>query len=314
MFIQARLKLTALYVITVAVIVCGFSVYLYQNIQSNLQDSDQDNFSDMQHHDSFIDHTLSETRKNILFADAVIIIGAAGLSYMLAGMTLRPIQQSLEAQRSFAANASHELRTPLAVMKNDIEVLQHNLHRTKGDENATLRSNLEEIARMSSIVEDLLLLARSDNQKITEFTTVDLSLLVRSVSEKMRVLAERKGVAFSNVSSGTGTVRSSPTHLERAILNIIQNSIDHTPAGGSITVTTAQDPKFVHLSVSDTGVGISQQDLPHVFTRFYKGETSTGTGLGLAIVKGIIEQHGGAIIIESAAGTGTVVRIDLPLV
>ena len=102
MFLQARLKLTGLYVLIVAVIVFGFSFFLYQDIRGNLQDADQENFADIQHHDSFIERTLSETANNILLADFFVIVLAAGLSYVLAGKTLEPIQRSVEAQKAFA--------------------------------------------------------------------------------------------------------------------------------------------------------------------------------------------------------------------
>ena len=239
MFFHARIKLTALYVLIVAFIVCGFSLFLYQNIRTNLQDADQENFTDSQHQQVFIEHTLDGTQNNIILADIIIIVLAAGMSYVLAGRTLKPIQLSLEAQRAFAANASHELRTPLAVMKNDIEVLQRSKHHISDEETATLHSNLEEIARMSGIVEDLLLLARSDNQKIPNFSRINLSLLLQSVVSKLRLLAESKGVIFAYTPADSLFVNGSAHHLERVALNIIQNSIDHTPRGGSITYENA---------------------------------------------------------------------------
>ena len=313
MFFKARIKLTALYVLIVVLIVCGFSLFLYQNIRTNLQDADQENFADFEHQQVFIEHTLDGTQNNIILADIIIIVLAAGMSYMLAGRTLKPIQLSLEAQRAFAANASHELRTPLAVMKNDIEVLLRSKHHISDQEAATLHSNLEEIARMSGIVEDLLLLARSDNQKIPEFSRIDLSQLLQSVVSKMRPLTERKGVMLSYIPTGSLFVNGSAHHLERAVLNIIQNSLEHTPKGGSITIVTTSDTKMVYIKFIDTGFGIDAQDLPQVFTRFHKGDTSAGTGLGLAIVKEIVEEHKGSVSINSIKGKGTTVMVSIPL-
>lgn len=314
MFFHARIKLTALYVLIVALIVCGFSLFLYQSIRTNLQDADQENFTDSQHQQVFIEHTLDGTQNNIILADIIIIVFAAGLSYVLAGRTLKPIQLSLEAQRAFAANASHELRTPLAVMKNDIEVLQRSKHHISDEETATLHSNLEEIARMSGIVEDLLLLARSDNQKIPEFSRIDISLLLQSVARKLSPLAESKGVTFAYTPIGPLFVNGSAHHLERVALNIIQNSLDHTPKGGSITIITTGDAKIAHVQFIDTGVGIDAHDLPQVFTRFHKGETSAGTGLGLSIVKEIVEEHKGSVSIDSARGKGTTISVSIPLI
>ena len=314
MFLQARLKLTGLYTLIVAIIVCGFSLYLFQNIRVNLQDADQENFVDMQHHNSFIERTLSETSNNILLADLFIIVMAAGLSYVLAGKTLEPIQQSVEAQRTFAANASHELRTPLTVMKNDIDVLRRNKYHSKDDVEATLNSNLEEIAHMSGIVEDLLLLARSDNQQALELSKMDLTKVLQTVTDKMRVLAENKGLTLVYTPTDSLMIMGSAHHLERVVLNLLQNSIEHTSNGGTITITTNQDPKGVHIRFIDTGTGIDRKDIPHVFTRFYKGGSSAGTGLGLSIVKEIVEQHGGSVSMESSRGIGTTVSIQLPIV
>jgi two-component system sensor histidine kinase ResE len=102
--------------------------------------------------------------------------------------------------------------------------------------------------------------------------------------------------------------------LERAVLNILQNSLDHTPSGGSISAKVEKDGSQIVLYITDTGSGIASKNLPHIFKRFYKGDSATGTGLGLSIVKEIINQHSGDISIESVLGKGTTVIIKLPIV
>ena len=316
MFIRARLKLTALYVLIVALIITGFSLFLYHSISSNLGDASQDEFSDSQHQQAFIGHTLDDTQNNILIADIFILLTAAGLSYILAGYTLKPIQRSVEAQRAFASNASHELRTPLAVMKNGIEVLLRNKNYSKDDTERTFNSNLEEITHMSSMVQDLLFLARSDNQGVTEMSTIDMANIVKLVTDRMRPLALNKGIQlnYEIIASNPLLIQASIQHLERAIINIIQNSIEHTPTGGSITISLMNDSKEAHVQIIDTGTGIEPKNLPLIFTRFHKGESSQGTGLGLSIVKEIIDQHHGSVDVVSSVGIGTTVSIHIPLI
>lgn len=310
-FLRARLKLTALYVLIVAVIVFGFSIFLYQSIDHNLRDASEDDFAGTENHRHFINNTLPAVQNEFIFADIVILAVAAALSYVLAGKTLEPIQRSVEAQQAFAANASHELRTPLAVMKNDIEVFLRNEYPSLDQTKATMYSNLEEITRMSGIVGNLLQLARSDANVTQELEEVDLAKIVIRVTDKMRPLAESRGVRVTSDVVPTH-VLGNESSLERVFLNILQNSIDHTAMGGSVSVSIMAKGKQAIIHLVDTGSGIPDKDLPHVFTRFYKGESATGTGLGLSIVREIIRQHNGNIAIESAVGKGTTVVIRLP--
>jgi signal transduction histidine kinase len=308
-FFKARLKLTALYVLLVAIIVFGFSVFLYQSIGRNLKDSSEEDFAGVELHQHFVQNTLDSVVNDLILADMTILIVSAGLSFFLAGKTLKPVQLSVEAQKAFAANASHELRTPLAVIRNDIEVFLRNTSQTKDLAEATMGSNLEEVKRMSSIVEDLLLLARSDNQAMPGHKEIDLGALVKSSVERMKPLANTKNIQLTD-----SMIKGSQGPLERVILNILQNSIDHTPVGGSIGITVEKTGSDIMVRATDTGSGIAVKDLPHIFTRFYKGDSAKGTGLGLSIVKEIVDQHNGRISIESLETKGTTVTICFPMV
>jgi two-component system sensor histidine kinase CiaH len=313
-FLKARLKLTALYVLIVAVIVFGFSIFLYQSIGQNLKDASDDEFAGVEFHRHFVENTLGSLKDDLILADIVILGIAAGLSFVLAGKTLKPIQLSVEAQKAFAANASHELRTPLAVMRNDIEVFNRNKYPTKELIQGTMDSNLEEIKRMSGIVENLLLLARSDSKALPKHENVDLGVLTRGVVERMKSLVESKNIKITYETTGPIGIKGARGSLERAISNILQNSIDHTPEGGSIGVKIKKEGSQAVLKITDTGHGIAAKDLPHVFKRFYKGDSTAGTGLGLSIVKEIIDHHDGHISIESVESSGTTVTIHFPTV
>jgi two-component system sensor histidine kinase CiaH len=312
-FLKARLKLTGLYILIVALIVFGFSVFLYQSIGRNLKDVQDEDFAGPQFHQHFIQSTLLTVENDLLLADLVIILAAAGISFILAGETLKPIQRSVEAQKAFAANASHELRTPLAVMRNDIEVFQRNAAQSPKLADATMTSNLEEIRRMSGIVEDLLLLARSDHQVSADYADIDLGVLAEHTVRRMKPLADSRKISLSFEGSGPAKVRGSEPALERAILNILQNAIDHTSEGGAVNAKIAKAGNHAILRIGDTGSGIAEKDLPHIFKRFYKGESAKGTGLGLSIVKDIVEQHRGMVSFESVLGKGTTAIISVPL-
>lgn len=312
-FFWARLKLTAIYVVILGVILGGFSVTLYQSLERNLMDASDDTFAGIEFHHQFVQTTLSSVRNEIFLIDIIILLAAAGMSYVVAGYTLRPIQQALEAQKKFSENASHELRTPLAVMKNDIEVLLRHPNPSKESVRETLHSTLEEIDRMTHMAKDLLILARSERSGAPALETVAVTDIAERMADKMRPLAARKDVTI--VTEGEAPpVRGSKTALEHVFLNLLQNAIEHTPSGGKITMHMSQDRSDAVVRVADTGSGIAQKDLPHLFERFYKGESAAGTGLGLSIVKELIDQHGGSIDIASAQGEGTTATIRLKAV
>ncbi|MDR3519898.1 MAG: HAMP domain-containing sensor histidine kinase [Candidatus Pacebacteria bacterium] len=312
-FLRARLRLTALYVLIVAIIVIGFSIFLYQNIARNLTDAIDDDFASAASHHHFVEDTLPDVRDDLILADVFILVVTAGFSFFLAGKTLKPIQQSVEAQKAFAENASHELRTPLAVMKNDIEVYLREITPNKELTQTTMKSNLEEINHMSNITEDLLLLARLDNKIISESKEININDLVKNTVLRMESLATSKNIKLTYSASEPLIIHGVKNSLERVVLNIIQNAIDHTKSGGSITVEVEKENSYVLLRIADTGFGIAPEKLPNIFKRFYKGDSTGGTGLGLSIVKGIIDQHEGQISIESILGKGTTVNIRLPI-
>lgn len=313
-FFWARIKLTSIYVLILGLILFGFSTILYQNLDRNLVDASEDNFADVETHHQFVQNTLSTVGNEILLIDIFILIAAAGVSYALAGYTLRPIQQSVEAQKKFSENASHELRTPIAVMKNDAEVLLRNPHASKELVHSTLKSNIEEMDRMSKMIEDLLVLARSQNGTGASFTTINFVAIAQNMVKKLQPLAERKGVTLEMSHDVALSIKGNTAGIERVLVNLLQNAIEHTSKGGSVKVRLAQSNGKAIITISDTGSGIDEKDLPHIFDRFYKGDGTNGSGLGLSIVKEIVHQHQGKVELDSVKGLGTTVSVSLPSV
>jgi two-component system sensor histidine kinase CiaH len=314
LFLQARLKLTAVYVVIVAIIVCGFSLFLYTSVTTNLYDTSDDDFANATARTHFLEHAVTPIRTTLLFTDIFIIIGAAGLSYLLAGNTLRPVQKSLEAQRLFAAQASHELRTPLTVMRNDAEVILRDAHSSPADLRTTLKSNVEEIEKMTQLVKNLLILARSEHT-LPPSERVVLTDLIPNTIAKLEPLAIQKGVSLICSLREAPVIIGSVQGIERVLINLIRNAIEHTPRTGRVEVSSSAAGHRVMIQVRDSGSGVSVEDQPHIFKRFYKGQLGrekNGSGLGLAIVKEIVDQHRGSIDITSSQGNGTLVTLTFP--
>lgn len=232
-------------------------------------------------------------------------------------------QQMLEnARREFVANVSHELRTPIATIKSYAETIEDIEAEEKG-ESATLnfiKVIESEADRMTRLIKDLLTLSQLDSSKKIERREVfDLSLLVKSVAEKLGLSARNSGHSISvNVNMQYPDCFGEPDAIEQVLTNIISNSIKYTPKGGKIEISCTSDFKNALIVVRDNGIGIPPEDLPRIFERFYRvdkarSRKSGGTGLGLAIAKEIVERHEGSIIIESPKQMGTIVKITLPL-
>lgn len=231
---------------------------------------------------------------------------------------LSRIEQSFEQLRRFTADASHELRTPLAAIRSIGEVrLQDGA--TPEEYRDTIGSMLEEVNRLTSIVESLLTLSRADSGQIQmQVSVFPLMALVREAAALLEVLIEDKRLTFTLIGDENAGVQADRLYVRQAIVNILHNAVKFTPAGGSICarVECKQDSR-VELSVRDTGPGIPTEKLASVFERFYRldeartGEDN-GAGLGLAVAKWAVEANEGEIGAVSRPGAGTTFWIRLP--
>ncbi len=312
LFQRARFRLTAYYILVIAVILSVYSLILFQALAGNLRDGE---FGDEQVNPMAIDRTIDNLKTSIFIIDLIVLVLVSFLSYILAGRTLKPIKKSLEAQQQFSANASHELRTPLAIMKTDSEVALRNPRNTLNDLRVLTESNLEEVERMSKIVNDLLILSRSQRLKETHFSKIDLSEAVIKMAHKMRQQALNKNVSLNVTKTEGGFISGDNDAVEQMILNILQNAVNYTPEKGSIEVALENKENFIELKITDTGIGIEKNKLSRIFERFYKADDSRtsvteGAGLGLSIVKEIVDNHRGKITISSELNKGTEVIIQ----
>lgn len=250
----------------------------------------------------------------------VAILGLGGLtSYYLARRTLRPIEEAHDAQTRFTADASHELRTPLAAMRTEIEVSLLDPKLTLAGAKEQLNSNLEELIRLTTLSEGLLELARLDVRPLTVEAT-DLGSIVDTAVATVQPLANKKGIHIE-VRLGEGTqVVGEEISLSESLTIFLDNAVKYSPKGSTVVMAAHKQARHIVISIKDTGVGIAEDILPHIFERFYRGDASRSTGsdtrgygLGLPIAKRIIELHSGNVQIKSKPGKGTVVTVTLPV-
>jgi heavy metal sensor kinase len=217
----------------------------------------------------------------------------------------------------FTQDAAHELRSPLAILRGELE-LSYQHDRLPDEVRDGLQKSLDRTIAMSKMVEDLMLLAQSDaGQFALKRTPVQFDVLVRDVMEDVHILAEDRDIAVAVEHCDPVACMGDEPLLRRLLLNLADNALKYTPAG-RITITLKGQDARLEFSISDTGIGIPESDLPHVFDRFYRVDASRsrdngGSGLGLAICKWIAVVHGGDIHIDSTVSRGTTVTLTLPL-
>ena len=229
------------------------------------------------------------------------------------------IETSVKRITQFTADASHDLRTPLALIRTNAEVA---LRRPRSDSEyrETLARILSTSEETTELIEQLLLLARADaNVAQLKLEPTALSPLLQAVAQKAGVLAAGKGLVFSYATLPSAhTLFANPPALERLLLSVLDNAIKYTPPGGHVSLGVSVENSEAIIEIADTGIGISEKDLPHVFERFYRADQARsretrGSGLGLSIAKWIAEIHRGSIDLRSRLGQGTRVTIRLPL-
>ncbi len=230
---------------------------------------------------------------------------------------LERLEHAFKRLRQFSAAASHELRTPLTVLKGELEVALRK-PRDAEEYQRVLHTQLEAINDMVRVVEELLMLARSDVvEGALEWQPVELAGLARHVVQTLQGIADQKSIRQVVVSDAPVWVRGERRLLERLIANLLENAIRHTPAQGEVVVESHTEADAACLVVRDTGPGISEDKLPQIFDQFFRRARSTATGpstgLGLGICRWIAEAHQGQIHVDSPPGQGASFTLRLPL-
>ncbi|KAA3657442.1 MAG: HAMP domain-containing protein [Chloroflexi bacterium] len=227
------------------------------------------------------------------------------------------LQQAEQLRSNLMADVSHELRTPLTVLEGNLRAAIDNIVELDEDELANLYRQTHHLIRLVNDLRDVSL--AEANQLPLQVEEIDVAELVREVVWNWELAAKESGVELTAVSPPSPThLTADPGRLRQLLSNLIANSLAHTPTNGKITVTFTNKQNTLSIAVADTGSGIAQEQLPHVFDRFYRADKSRsretgGTGLGLAIVKGIVEAHGGEVTaVSPGPGKGSTFTIQFP--
>jgi len=265
--------------------------------------------------------TLRVILRVLLVGGLLVVVVSFGFGTIYARRALVPIRESLanqrmalRRQREFAADASHELRTPLTVIRSSIEYLERHRDEPVSQVGTALEDIDDEVRHMTSMVEDLLLLARSDSGAVAlEHIPVDLGDVASDGASALGKPATIRGVRVE-VDPQPAVVDGDPARLRQLVMILVDNAIRHSPTDGRVSVAVRTEGGGASLAVEDDGPGIRPEDLPHVFERFYRapGAPNGGTGLGLAIAKWIVDRHGGRIEATNRTEGGARFVVRLP--
>jgi len=255
--------------------------------------------------------------RRLLLINLFILVGGGFLSYYLSRWTLQPIEESHAALERFTADASHELRTPLSAIRTETEVALMNPKLTLTEAKKKLRSNIEEVQKLTVLSDELLRLARLE--KTTKRDTLAAKTLVNRAVEQIRPLAEARQLTIQTKLPTGLRIEGDEHSLVEALVIILDNAVKYSSEKSAVHVAAHANGDQVEISVSDEGIGIKPADLKRIFERFYRADSArskqgtNGYGLGLAIAKDIIDLHGGKIDISSEPGQGSTFTIRLPL-
>ena len=325
---KARLKITFLYFLLAFIVFILAAYFIYfdltaivHTILTIIQELLSNNISINQiTAATIIAQSIKEQVKSLdFFIGILLFLIVLFLTYMLAGITLRPVKRAMERQKRFMANISHELRTPLSVVRTNTEatLLGGDLL-TRDELIEALASNLEEVDLMAKIIEFLMNFSNIENRlnRLT-FTQVDLVVIAKKAITLMESFAAEKEIDLEFMGVDSDIVLGNATALEELILNLLKNAVAYTPPKGSIRVSVYRKLGNSFLTVQDSGVGIPREDVPKIFEAFYRGSNVIGgrknaLGLGLSIVKEIAAFHGASVGARSAIGQGTEITVRFP--
>jgi signal transduction histidine kinase len=247
---------------------------------------------------------------------AILLISAVG--WFLARKSIEPIERNLALLRQFVADAAHELRTPVSVLRSRADVALQRERDPAAYVDVLTAVGLES-ERMGRIVNDLLMLARTDaGERAIAPERVYVDDVAVDAVASVHVLAERRGVHLDVLQFEESAAVADPILVRQLLVILLDNAVKFTPPGGKVTLSVRPEDGRATVTVADTGVGIAAAELPRIFDRFYRGDDarrrSDGAGLGLSIAKWIVDAHGAVLAIESEVGQGTRVTVRFPAV
>ncbi len=264
------------------------------------------------------DVALDQLRNILIAINGISLFVIPAISWYLAKKSLAPIQIAHEKQKQFVSDASHELRTPITIMTGEIDVAL-NKERSVKEYQHILKSNKEELIRLTSLVENLLFLAREDqNNIVTLSDTVDITDLLSTLIVQLKPVYTKKHLTVHfQPDEESIAIKGNTSLLRQLFFNLLDNAIKYTDKG-AIWITFSRDDKYARVIIKDTGIGISQEHQARLFDRFYRVDTARsetkGYGLGLAICQAVVKRHNGTITFISSPHKGSTFTVALPII
>jgi len=319
MFKSARLKLTGWYLLIITLISLSFSVVIYRMLTVELDRVERMHRLRIEERFRLDPILIAETKNRIkltlIMINGLILTGSAIAGYFLAGQTLQPIKVMIEDQSRFITDASHELRTPLTALKSEIEVNLRDKKLNLIQAKKLFQSNLEEVNGLQVLTDSLIQLTQPQKPVSSQLS---LRSVVSQAVKKIQPLVRQKGIKLNSHVAGIN-LQGDSTALTKMLVIFLDNAVKYSPVNAKVSLTAAKTDGHALIKIKDEGMGISQKDLPHVFDRFFRADTSRsknnipGYGLGLAIAKQIINQHKGTVQVASRIKQGTVFTVKLPV-
>lgn len=341
MFQSARIRLTAWYLLIIMVVSVAFSIALFSivtaefdrfervqrfRIERRLEENDALIHSDTNTRRPPFNITtaspelIQETRERVallLLETNIAVLFLSGLlGYVLAGKTLQPIQHMVDDQYRFITDASHELKTPITSLKTAFEVFLRNPSWTRQEAQTLIQESLDEVNRLQHLSSSLLELSTSGSKK---YLPLSLQEVFRLTLTQLKTQAHVKDISIQGTTINL-SVLGDQNELIRLFVIVFDNAIKYSKKHTAISYRIQKAHTKAVIIIEDHGIGIDQQDLPHVFKRFYRSNSARtheqhgGYGLGLSLAKNIVEHHHGEIHLVSTLGKGTTCTITLPLV
>jgi signal transduction histidine kinase len=325
---SATFRLAASYLLIIMALSIGFSGVIYETSSHELgrqvpppsffdRHGDRGDPDYNQYFQDRIDEGRGALLGRLVVLNVIVLIAGAALSYFRARRTLKPIENAMESQSRFVTDASHELRTPLTsiMTTNEVAIRKPKLSLAQAKE--VIKSNTEDIKQLQDLTDGLLSLAKQDGASAA-FEPVSLQEAITEALNRGIHSAQAKKISIDDKVADI-KVLGDRQRLVRALVIILDNAIKYSPEKGSIYIESGKKHKQAYISIKDGGEGISSHDLPLIFDRFYRADSSrnksqaNGYGIGLSIAKKIIEQHNGRISVSSTPGEGATFIIELPV-
>ncbi len=336
MFKSTKIKLTAWYLAIIMVITITFSSVVYYGVgaittraltSQNIRLENE--FKDcviIQQPKRFINRfdveTLEEIRHKtfvtLIWINILILTTSGILAYILAGETLKPIEEMVSKQKRFVSDAAHELKTPITALQTDFEVTLRDKNSKTADLQDTIERGLEEVQNLAKLTEKLLKQSKySFSSNVTNSQKTNLNTLIKEVYDKYKNSSNRDTLTLQ-LPDYEVNAKVNVIEFKEAISNLVDNAIKYTPIDKNIVVELSKSYYTATIGVKDQGEGISESELKNIFEPFYRTDKSrtdsnaNGYGLGLAIVKEIVEKHSGKIQVKSSVGFGSEFTITIP--